>query len=46
MSSHFTINTWMLTKKNDDSEKVKDKEKRGPDCKQFEIIDGKEQKSE
>ena len=33
-------------KKNYNSEKVKDKEKRGPDYKQFEIIDKKKQKSE
>ena len=33
-------------KKNYDSEKVKDEEKRGYDYKQFEIIDKKKQKSE
>ena len=34
------------TKKNYDSEKVNDKEKRGRDYKQFEIIDKKNQKPE
>ena len=29
MSSDFIINTWMLTKKDYDSEKVKDEEKEG-----------------
>ena len=46
MSSYFTINTQILTKKNYDSEKVKDEEKRGHDHKQFEIIEKKKQKSE
>ena len=32
MSSYSTINTWILTKKNNDSEKVKDEERRGRDC--------------
>ena len=43
MSSYFTINTQILTKKNFDSEKVKDEEKRGHDHKQFEIIDNRDQ---
>ena len=42
MSSHSTINTLIL-KKNYDSKKVKDKEKRGRDYKQFEIIDNGDQ---
>ena len=47
MSSHFTIDTWILKKKkNYDSEKIKDEEKRGRDYKRFEIIDKKKQKSE
>ena len=46
MSINVTINTSTLTKKNYNSEKVKDEEKRGPDYKQFEIIDKKKQKSE
>ena len=46
MSINFTINTSTFTKKNFDSEKVKDKEKRGRDYKQFEIIDKKKQKAE
>ena len=29
MSSDFMVNTWMLTKKDNDSEKVKDEEKGG-----------------
>ena len=43
MSINFTIDTSILTKKNYDSEKIKDEEKRGRDCKQFEIIDNKDQ---
>ena len=35
------INTFILTKKNYDSEKLKDEVKRGRDYKQFEIIDKK-----
>ena len=46
MSINVTINTSTLTKKNYNSEKVKDEEKRGPDYKQFEIIDKKKQKLE
>ena len=38
MSSHITIITIMFTKKNYNSEKVKDEEKRGFDYKQFKII--------
>ena len=49
MSINFTINTLILTKKYQyyNSEKVKDKEKRGCNYKQFEIIDnrGQEPKS-
>ena len=44
MSNNFTINTSTLTKKYD-SEKVKDKEKRGRVYKQFEIIDNGDQES-
>ena len=43
MSNNFTINTWTLTKKPPESEKVKDEGKRGRDYKQFEIIDNKDQ---
>ena len=46
MSSHFTINTWILTKKIMIVKKVKDEEKRGRDYKWFEITDKKKQKSE
>ena len=43
MSNNFTINTWILTKKYYESEKVKDEEKRGRDYKQFKIIDNGDQ---
>ena len=42
MSNYLTINTWMLTK-NYDSERVKEKEKRGCDYKRFEIIYNKDE---
>ena len=45
MSSHFTINAWVLIKTYD-SEKIKDEEKRGRDYKRFEIIDNKKQEPE
>ena len=46
MSVNITIITSTLTKKNYDSEKVKDEGETGCDYKQFEIIDKKKQKSE
>ena len=44
MSINFTINTSIFTKKKNDSEKVKDEEKRGRGNKKFEIIHKKKQK--
>ena len=46
MSDNFMNKYFDTYKKNYDSEKVKDEEKRGYDHKQFEIIDKKKQKSE
>ena len=43
MSSNFRINTWILTKKDYDSEKVKDEENRARDYKHFKIIDNGDQ---